>query len=440
MLPATVGGGRTPSAAFWNYPPDYGTFWRMAKIQNIFAKEILDSRGVPTLEVTLVLNDGTKEIASVPSGTSTGVHEALELRDNDKNRHDGKGVLKAVAKVNELIAPKITGMEVNDQKKIDSALIALDGSAQKQNLGANSLLGVSIAAVKAAATSGGFELFEYLNLLAGRVPLGLPVPLVNLIEGGKHATGGPQFQEFHIIPIGFSRFSERYEAAQKVASALSALAAEKQLVMGYGLEGGIVPRLTDAADVLGVLVQAVQQAGYSEKEIQFGIDAAASSFYHDNRYELDGRQFTTDKLIEYIKQLFDRFAIMLIEDPLAEDDWFGWHKATEVLGKHMVVGDDVFVSSKERLMRGVKEQVANAIIIKPNQVGTVTETLETVAAAREHGYKLVCSHRSGETRDSFLADLAVAVGAWGIKAGAATQSEHVVKYDRLLAIEKRLKR
>ncbi len=411
----------------------------MAKIQNIFAKEILDSRGIPTLEVTLVLNDGTKEITSVPSGTSTGVHEALELRDGDTNRHDGKGVLKAVAKVNEVIAPKIIGMEVSEQKKIDSALIALDGSPQKQTLGANSLLGVSIAAVKAAASSGGFELFEYLNLLAGRVPMQLPVPLVNLMEGGKHATGGPQFQEFHVIPVGFSGFSQRYEAAQKVTEALSSLAKEKELMAGYGLEGGIVPRLTDAADVLALLTQAVARAGYSEKEIQFGLDVAASSFYHKNRYELDGRQLSTDKLIEYIKNLCDRFPIMLVEDPLAEDDWFGWHKVTEVLGNLVVVGDDLFVSSQERLMRGVTEKVANAIIIKPNQVGTVTETLETVRVANEQGYKLVCSHRSGETRDSFLADLSVGLGAWGIKAGAFSQAEHMSKYERLLAIEKKLK-
>ncbi|MBI3261159.1 phosphopyruvate hydratase [Candidatus Berkelbacteria bacterium] len=400
----------------------------------------MDSRGVPTLEVTLVLNDGTQEIASVPSGTSTGVHEALELRDGDTNRHEGKGVLKAVAKVNGVIAPKIIGMEVSEQKKIDSALIALDGSPQKQTLGANSLLGVSIAAVKAAATSGGFELFEYLNLLAGRMPMGLPVPLVNLFEGGKHATGGPQFQEFHVIPVGFNQFSERFTAGQKVAEALNVLAEEKQLSTGYGLEGGIVPRLTDAGDILSVLAQAVKQAGYSEKEIMFGIDVAASSFYDDNRYELDGRQLTTDKLIEYLKELFDRFPMMLVEDPLAEDDWFGWHKVTEILGSYMVVGDDLFVSSKERLMKGITENVANAIIIKPNQVGTVTETLETVAAAHEHGYKLVCSHRSGETRDSFLADLSVAVGAWGIKTGAFNQAEHMSKYERLLAIEKKIKR
>ncbi len=411
----------------------------MAKIQHIFAKEILDSRGVPTLEVSMQLNDGTQVLASVPSGSSAGAHEAVELRDGDKNRHDGKGVLKAVAKVNEVIAPKIIGMEANAQKKIDGALVALDGSSKKQNLGANTILGVSMAATKAAAASGGFEIFEYLNLLAGRVAMRLPTPLVNVIEGGKHARSGPQFQEFHVIPVGFGNFSEKYQAAKKVADALHDLAKEKDVFMGNGLEGGIVPRLTDAADVLGLVAQAMQQVGYSEKEVMFGIDIAASSFYHHNHYELDGRQLSTDKLIEYLKELRDHFPVLLIEDPLAEDDWFGWHKITEVLHNCMIVGDDLFVSSKERLGRGIEQQVANAIIIKPNQVGTITETLETVAAATAAGYKVICSHRAGETRDSFLADFTVAVGAWGVKAGAFTQPERMVKYERLLAIEKQMK-
>lgn len=412
----------------------------MAKIQHVFAKEILDSRGIPTLEVSMQLNDSTQVLASVPSGTSAGVHEAIELRDGDNNRHDGKGVLKAVAKVNEVIAPKIIGMEANAQKKIDSALIALDGSAQKQNLGGNSILGVSIAAAKAAAVSGGFELFEYLNLLAGRPAMQAPTPLVNLIEGGKHATGGPQFQEFHVIPVGLSSFAEQYQAAKKVAEALNELAQSKAVLMGNGLEGGIVPRLTDATDVLGLLTQAVKQAGYSDKDIVFGLDVAASSFYHNSRYELDGRQLSTDKLIEYLKELRGNFPIMLIEDPLAEDDWFGWRKITEEFSDCVLVGDDLFVSSKERLTRGVEQNVANAIIIKPNQVGTITETLETVAAATAAGYKVICSHRAGETRDSFLADLAVAVGAWGVKTGAFTQPERMVKYERLLQIEKLLKK
>jgi len=411
----------------------------MAKIQNIFAKEILDSRGVPTLEVTVVLNDNTQEIASAPSGTSTGIHEAQELRDGDQNRYHGMGVLKAVKVVNEAISPKLRGLEANKQKQIDERLVELDGTKQRQKLGVNSIVGVSAAVAKAAARSGGFELYEYINLLAGRPKMAIPIPLANLVNGGKHAQGGPQFQEFQLIPVRFSRFSQMLADLQKVFAKLEQDTEQRGLKLGYGLEGGVVPRLTETADILTLMSEALTGAGFSKDQFNFGIDAAASNVFVNNRYDLDGKEFSQDKLIDYLDELTSRYPITLLEDPMAQDDWFGWEKISQRLPKLILVGDDLFVSQQGRLQEGIKRHAANAIIIKPNQVGTISETLETVALARQSGYKLIASHRSGETRDSFIADFSVGIAAWGIKAGAFNQGERMSKYKRLVAIENKLK-
>ncbi len=414
-----------------------------ATIARIHGREILDSRGNPTVEVDVVLDSGHRGRAAVPSGASTGAHEAVELRDGDKRRYHGKGVLTAVGHVNDEMARALRGADAADQRGIDEQLIHLDGTANKSRLGANAVLGVSLATARAAAALADLALYQYLSGLASAAGLAqdllLPVPLMNILNGGRHAQTKVDFQEFMVVPAGAPTFAEGLRWGAEVFHALKDTLHARGLGTGQGDEGGFAPELAANEDAMTLLVEAIERAGHEPgREVFIALDPAASEFYRGGRYQLEGegRIFDVNQLVERWQSWIDRYPVISIEDGLAEDDWDGWRALTNALGNRVqLVGDDLFVTNVVRLNRGVEAGVANSILIKLNQIGTLTETLETIAAARRAGYTAVISHRSGETEDTFIADLAVATGAGQIKSGAPSRSERVAKYNRLLQIE-----
>lgn len=407
------------------------------KIADLKARQVLDSRGNPTLEVDCILSDGTLGRASVPSGASTGRFEALELRDGDPHRYLGKGVLKAVENVNTSIKHRLVGMNATDQYRIDRALCELDGTPNKKNLGANAILGASLAVCRAAAATAGLSIYRYLGGAGTKL---LPTPQLNIINGGAHAANNLDLQEFMIIPAGLPNFHEALRAAAETYHHLKRLLAEAGKMTTTGDEGGFAPDFADNEEPIKFVLRAIEAAGYEPgRHIFLGLDPAASSFYIDGAYELtipEKRRLTSEEMIDMYAQWIDRYPIISIEDGLAEDDWEGWRKMTERLGSRIqLVGDDIFVTSTKRLEQGIREHIANAILVKPNQVGTVSETLDCIKLATDRGYRTVVSHRSGETGDHFIADLAVAASTGQIKTGAPCRGERVAKYNRLLRIE-----
>ena len=408
----------------------------MAVITDVYAREIMDSRGNPTVEVEVYLEDGTIGRAAVPSGASTGQFEAVELRDSESPRYLGKGVLQAVANVNDIIGPAILGFDASEQVAIDGLMIELDGTPNKVKLGANAILGVSMAVARAAAESYDLPLFQYLG---GTNAKELPVPMMNILNGGAHADNNVDIQEFMIMPIGASSFMEALRYCAEVYHTLKGVLKAKGLATGVGDEGGFAPNLGSNEEALQVISEAVEKAGLVVgKDIVFAIDAASSEFFKDGKYHLagEGKVKTAAEMIEYYAELCEKYPIYSIEDGLAEEDWEGWKLLTDRLGKTVqLVGDDLFVTNTERLSRGIKEDTANAILIKVNQIGTLTETFDAIEMAKRAGYTAVISHRSGETEDSTIADIAVAVNAGQIKTGAPARSERVAKYNQLLRIE-----
>ncbi len=409
----------------------------MAIIDEVRAREILDSRGNPTVEVEVVLADGSVGRAAVPSGASTGSHEAVELRDADPLRFGGQGVLRAIESVEDVIAPELEGADALDQREIDRMLIDLDGTANKGKLGANAILGVSLATAKAVASSLGLPLYRYLGGPQGHI---LPVPLMNVINGGVHADNGLELQEFMLVPIGAASFAEALRWGAEVFHALKAALKSKGLSAGVGDEGGFAPPIDTAGQALELLVQAVESAGLEPgSEVGLAIDAAASGLFRDEAYHLEGRTRTAADMIAFYASLAGDFPIVSIEDPLAEDDWDGWMAITEALDERLqIVGDDVFVTNPERLERGIDDGAANAILVKVNQIGTLSETLDVIRMAKEASYGVVISHRSGETEDTTIADLSVGTNAGQLKAGAPSRGERTAKYNQLLRIEEDL--
>ncbi len=411
----------------------------MDTIEEIEAREVLDSRGQPTVEVEVVLIDGTFGRAAVPSGASTGKFEALELRDGDPKRFGGRGVLKAIRNIREEIAPALMGFSALEQEAIDRKLIELDGTPNKGRLGANAILGVSLAVAHAGAAYLGLPLYRYLGGVGANQ---LPVPMFNLINGGKHAPGGADFQEFLVVPLGAESFAQALRMGSEVYSALRAILEKKGLGLGVGDEGGFAPKLARNEEGLDLLVQAIKKAGYGPGEdIFLALDIASSSFYREDSYIIpgDGHALSSRELVDYYEGLASQYPLVSLEDGMAEEDWGGWRLLTERLGKRLLlVGDDLYATSPQRLERGIKERASNAILIKPNQIGTLTETLACGEMAKRAGFALVVSHRSGETEDTTIADLAVAMGAGLIKAGAPARSERVAKYNQLLRIEEEL--
>ena len=408
----------------------------MAVITDVYAREIMDSRGNPTVEVEVYLEDGTIGRAAVPSGASTGQFEAVELRDGESPRYLGKGVLQAVANVNDIIGPAILGFDASEQVAIDRIMIELDGTPNKAKLGANAILGVSMAVARAAAESYDLPLFQYLG---GTNAKELPVPMMNILNGGAHADNNVDIQEFMIMPIGATSFMEALRYCAEVYHTLKGVLKAKGLATGVGDEGGFAPNLGSNEEALQVITEAIEKAGLVVgKDIVFAIDAASSEFYKDGKYHLagEGKVKTAAEMVEYYAELCEKYPIYSIEDGLAEEDWEGWKLLTDRLGKTVqLVGDDLFVTNTERLSRGIKADTANAILIKVNQIGTLTETFDAIEMAKRAGYTAVISHRSGETEDSTIADIAVAVNAGQIKTGAPARSERVAKYNQLLRIE-----
>lgn len=411
----------------------------MAMITEVYAREILDSRGNPTVEVEVCLEDGAVGRAAVPSGASTGVHEAVELRDGDKERYLGKGVTKAVDNVNDIIAEAIIGLEATRQTEIDELLIRLDGTPNKGRLGANAILGVSMAVAKAAASSVGLPLYLYLGGVAAKE---LPVPMMNILNGGQHADNNVDIQEFMIMPVGAKSFSEALRMDAEIYHNLKALLKSKGLSTALGDEGGFAPNLSCNSEAIEVILEAVEVAGYKPgKDILIALDVASSEFYADGKYNLAGEGVvkTSEEMVDYLAELCAKYPIISIEDGLAEDDWEGWKKLTKKLGKKVqLVGDDLFVTNEARLVEGIKKGVGNAILIKVNQIGTLTETFNAIETAKRAGYTCIISHRSGETEDTTLADIAVAVNAGQIKTGAPARTDRVAKYNQLLRIEEDL--
>jgi enolase len=410
----------------------------MTEIESVFAREILDSRGHPTLEVDVSLSGGAVGRAAVPSGASTGSREALELRDGDSKRYLGKGVSRAVQNVNEAIAPHVVGQDAADQAGIDSILIERDGTPTKKNLGANAILGVSLACARAAADAHQLPFYRYLGGAGART---LPVPLMNVINGGAHADNNLDIQEFMIVPVGAPTFREALRFGSEVFHTLKRLLHEKGLVTAVGDEGGFAPNLKSNAEALDFLMMAIQKAGYRPgNDVALALDVAASELFENGSYSLDGKRgLDSGGMIAYLKGLAARYPIVSIEDGLAEGDWEGWRRLTrEMGGSVQVVGDDVFVTNPEILKRGIEEGVANSILVKLNQIGTVSETLDAIEMAKRAAYTTVISHRSGETEDTSIADLAVAVNAGQIKTGSLSRSDRVAKYNQLLRIEEQL--
>lgn len=413
----------------------------MAKIKNIIAREILDSRGNPTVEVSLETDNGIHVRSLVPSGASTGVHEALELRDGDKNRYGGKGVLTAVKNVNGPIAEALRGMNVGDQKALDDALLMLDGTENKSKLGANAILGVSMAAMRAAAKDQKMELYEYIGSLAGNSNFVLPTPMMNIINGGKHADSGLDIQEFMIVPVGAETFREALRMGAEVFHTLKNVLKDMGMSTGVGDEGGYAPNLPSNHSAFEVILKAIETAGYTPgKDLMLAIDSAASEFYVEGKgYLIDGEYISAAEAVDFYAGLVKQFPIVSIEDGHAEDDWDGWVLMQEKLGEEIQnVGDDLLVTNPKRLQKAIDLKAANSILIKLNQIGSVTETLNTIQTAKNSDWKCVISHRSGETTDTTIADLAVGVASGQIKTGSLCRSERVSKYNQLLRIEEHL--
>ncbi len=412
----------------------------MSAIREIKGRQIIDSRGNPTIEAEVTLESGAKGRAAVPSGASTGEKEAIELRDGDKKRWMGKGVSKAVTNISKVIAQELLGQEAFDQAGIDRAMIALDGTKTKSKLGANAILGVSLAVAKASASETGQPLYRYLGGANARV---LPVPLMNIINGGAHADNRLDLQEFMIMPIGASRFSEALRMATEVFHSLKALLKKKGLNTAVGDEGGFAPDLQSNEEALSLISQAIEEAGYKVgRDIALALDCAASEFYDKGRYVLEAEknpERSSDEMISYYGKLLDRYPILSIEDGLSELDWKGWKILTEKLGKRVqLVGDDIFVTNVEIFSKGIKEGIGNSILIKLNQIGTLTETLDAIELAKRSGYTAIISHRSGETEDTTIADVAVATNSGLIKTGSLSRTDRVAKYNQLLRIEEEL--
>ena len=420
----------------------------MCEIEDIIARQILDSRGNPTVEVDVKLIDGSIGRASVPSGASTGIYEAKELRDKVKDVYMGKGVMKAVENINSVITPNLLGEDAFDQQMIDSLLIEMDGSFNKSNLGANAILGVSLACARAAAESVGIPLYRYLGGICGTV---LPTPMMNIINGGVHANNNLDFQEFMISPVGVSTFNEALQAGSEIFHTLQQILTEQGLATTVGDEGGFAPNLNSARDAIELIISAIEKAGYNTNNVKICLDAAASELYEEgecsggvcslSRYYLKGedKKLTSEEMIEYLESLVRDYPIISIEDGLSQDDWLGWQNLTEKLGNRcQLVGDDLFVTNTKRLLEGIENKAANSILIKLNQIGTLTETLDAIRLAHENNYSAVISHRSGETDDSFIADLAVASNCGLIKTGSLSRGERLAKYNQLLRIEEEL--
>ena len=411
----------------------------MSAIIDIRAREILDSRGNPTVEVDVMLESGAEGRAAVPSGASTGAHEAVELRDGDKKRYMGKGVLKAVSNINNIIADELEGFEALDQLTLDKALIALDGTENKSKLGANAILGVSLAVARAAAVQQGVPLYQYVGGVNAHV---MPVPMMNIINGGAHADNGIDFQEFMIMPIGAQNFAHALRMGAETFHNLKKLLSDAGHSTNVGDEGGFAPNLKSSEEALGFIMKAIEKAGFKPgQDIALALDCASTEFYKGNKYHLDGEglKLSSEEMAKYYRKLLDGYPIVSIEDGLAEDDWDGWVAMTEMLGgSTQLVGDDLFVTNVKRLRVGVKSGAANAILVKVNQIGTLSETLESIELAKRARFGIVLSHRSGETEDSTIADLAVATNAGQIKTGSLSRSDRIAKYNQLLRIEEEL--
>ena len=409
----------------------------MATIEAVGAREILDSRGNPTVEVEVALDDGTVARAAVPSGASTGAFEAVELRDGDKSRYGGKGVTRAVTAVLDEIGPELVGFEASDQRLVDQALIDLDGTPDKSRLGANAILGVSLAVARGAAESAELPLFRYVG---GPTAHTLPVPMLNILNGGAHADSGVDIQEFMIAPVGAASFAEALRWGAETYHALKSVLKSKGLATGLGDEGGFAPGLASNRDALDLIGEAIGKAGFRlGEDIALALDVAATEFHSDGAYAFEGGKKTSEEMSAYYAELVGAYPLVSIEDPLSEDDWEGWKALTDSLGGRVqIVGDDLFVTNPERLQRGISSGTANALLVKVNQIGTLTETLDAVSLAHRNGYHCMMSHRSGETEDTTIADLAVATDCGQIKTGAPARSERVAKYNQLLRIEEEL--
>jgi enolase len=409
----------------------------VASIEAIFAREILDSRGNPTVEVEVLLDDGTMARAAVPSGASTGAFEAVELRDGDKARYGGKGVLRAVEAVEEEIAPELIGFDADDQRLIDQEMIDLDGTPNKAKLGANAILGVSLAVAKAAADSADLSFFRYIG---GPNAHTLPVPMFNILNGGSHADTNVDIQEFMAAPIGAATFREALQWGAEVYHSLKSVLKTHGLATSIGDEGGFAPNLATNRAALDLILEAITLAGFKPgKDIGLALDVAATEFFKDGSYTFEGEKRSSDQMIEYYTSLVDQYPLISLEDPLDEDDWDGWAQITSAIGsKIQIVGDDLFVTNPKRIAKGIKRGTANALLVKVNQIGTLTETLDAVALAHRSGYRCMMSHRSGETEDVTIADLAVATDCGQIKSGAPARSERVAKYNQLMRIEDEL--
>jgi enolase len=409
----------------------------VALIEYIEAREILDSRGNPTVEVEALLDDGSFAVAAVPSGASTGAFEAAELRDGDEGYYGGKGVQKAVDNVNEIIYKEVVGWDATDQRGLDDVMIALDGTPNKSKLGANAILGVSLAVARAAAESAELPLYKYIG---GPTVNLLPVPMMNILNGGAHADSNVDIQEFMIAPIGAESFAEALRMGAEVYHALKSVLKERKLATGLGDEGGFAPNLASNREALDLIEDAIKAAGYKPgKDVALALDVAASEFYDDDKYLFEGEKKDSAEMIEYYEQLVADYPLVSIEDPLNEEDWDGWAVITERLGdKVQLVGDDLFVTNVERLQRGIDDGAANALLVKVNQIGSLTETIDAVTLAHRSGFRSMMSHRSGETEDTTIADLAVALGCGQIKSGAPARGERVAKYNQLIRIEQEL--
>lgn len=420
----------------------------MCEIEDIRARQILDSRGNPTVEAEVILTDGTRGRASVPSGASTGIYEARELRDQNINEYRGKGVTKAVDNIHSIIAPNLIGEDASNQEIIDSLLVGLDGSFNKSVLGANAILAVSLACARASAEAREIPLYRYIGGINARI---LPAPMMNIINGGVHADNNLDFQEFMIVPAGTESFSEALRAGSEIFHTLETILKEKGISTTVGDEGGFAPNLSSARDAIELIIGAVEKAGYSTNTVKIALDIAASELYEEgecsggvcslSKYFLRGenKELTSEEMIDYIEKLIAEYPIISVEDGLSQDDWTGWQKLTARLGeKCLLVGDDLFVTNTSRLKDGIKNKAGNSILIKPNQIGTLSETLDSIMMAQQSGYRAIISHRSGETEDTFISDLAVASGCGIIKTGSLSRTDRLAKYNQLLRIEEEL--
>lgn len=406
-------------------------------IESVHARQILDSRGNPTVEVDVTLEDGTIGRAAVPSGASTGAHEACELRDGDKKSYLGKGVLKAVQNVNEKLGPAMEGLDVTEQATIDKTLIGIDGTPNKSKMGANAILGCSLAAAHAAARVSFLPLFRYLGGVGAKY---LPVPMMNIINGGAHANNGIDIQEFMVLPLGFTTFSDGLRCGVEVFHSLKKVLSEKGLSTAVGDEGGFAPNLGNNEAALQVIMTAIEKAGYKPGEqVKLGLDVASTEFFKNGKYEFEGKHLAPSEMVDWLESMSKKYPIVSIEDGCSEDDWDGWKQLTDRIGNSVqLVGDDLFVTNSKRLAKGISEGIGNSILVKVNQIGSLTETIDAVQLAHRSGYTAVMSHRSGETEDTTIADLAVALGTGQIKTGSASRTDRICKYNQLLRIEEML--